>query len=99
MAISEFGLSMLMLILLNHYMFIEVMRYLHDNKAGLEANKIHFVTHCFVSKAKWAFLITLCYNVLFYDVNLTISPLDRAIIAKFTKGFSMKTLLINILCL
>ena len=31
-AISEFGLSMLMLILLNHYMFIEVMRYLDDNK-------------------------------------------------------------------
>ena len=31
-AISEFGLLMLMVILLNHYMFIEVMRYLHDNK-------------------------------------------------------------------
>ena len=30
-AISEFGLSMLMLISLIH-MFIEVMRYLHDNK-------------------------------------------------------------------
>ena len=30
--ISEFGLSILMLILLNHYMFIEVMRYVHDNK-------------------------------------------------------------------
>ena len=31
-AISEFGLSILVLILLNHYMFIEVMRYLQDNK-------------------------------------------------------------------
>ena len=31
-AISQFGLSMLMLILLNHKMFNEVMRYLHDNK-------------------------------------------------------------------
>ena len=30
--ISEFGLSILMLILLNHYICIEVMRYLHDNK-------------------------------------------------------------------
>ena len=30
-AISEFGLWMLMH-LLNHYMFIEVMRYLHDNQ-------------------------------------------------------------------
>ena len=32
MAISEFGLSMLMLILLNHFMFIEIIRYLHDSK-------------------------------------------------------------------
>ena len=31
-AIAEFGLSKLMLIFLNHYMFIEVMRYLHDNR-------------------------------------------------------------------
>ena len=29
-AISEFGLSMLMFILLNHYMFMEVMRYVLD---------------------------------------------------------------------
>ena len=32
LAVCEFGLSMLMLILLNHYIFIEVMWYLHDNK-------------------------------------------------------------------
>ena len=30
--ISEFGLSVLMLILLNHYMLIEFVWYLHDNK-------------------------------------------------------------------
>ena len=30
-AISEIGLSMLMPILLNHYMFNEVMRYMHNN--------------------------------------------------------------------
>ena len=32
MAISGFGLSMLMVILLNHDIFNEVMRYLHDNR-------------------------------------------------------------------
>ena len=30
--VSEFGLLMLMFILLNHNMFIEVMMYLHNNK-------------------------------------------------------------------
>ena len=43
-AISEFGLSVLMLISFNNFMFIKVMRYLHDNK-GLEANKTHFTMH------------------------------------------------------
>ena len=33
--------------------------------------------------------------IVFYDANLTISPLDR-ITAEFTKGFSMITSLINI---
>ena len=33
--------------------------------------------------------------IVVYDVNLTISSLDRPITAVFTKGFSMK----NILCL
>ena len=47
-AICEFGLSMLMLILINLYIFTEVMRYLH-NKSGLEAI-MHFKTHCFVYK-------------------------------------------------
>ena len=72
--------------------------------SGLETNKIHFKIHCFVYKqAKWAFLITFCYNVFvynwFYDINLTISPLDKPITAEFTKGFYMITSLINILCL
>ena len=44
-------------------------------------------TALFTNKAKQAFLITFCYIVLFYDVNLTISPLDRPIKAEFTKGF------------
>ena len=46
------------------------------------------------------FVNRLCYIVLFfYDVSLTISPLDRPITAEFTKGVSMNTSLINILCL
>ena len=69
--------------------------------SGLEANKMHFKTQCFVYKHSiLAFLITLCYIVLIlYDVNLTISPLDIGLPAEFTKGFFMKTSLINILCL
>ena len=60
--------------------------------SGLEANKIHLrPTGLFANKAKRAFLITFCYTVWFYYINLTISPLDRPITAEFTKGFSMKT--------
>ena len=59
--------------------------------SGLEANKMHFKTICFVYKQKRAFFITLCYTLLFYDINLTISPLDSPITLEFTKGFSMKT--------
>ena len=45
-------------------------------------------TALFRFKAKRAFLITLCYILMFfYDVNLTISPFDRPITAEFTKGF------------
>ena len=34
--------------------------------SGLEANEVHLrPTALFTNKAKWAFLITLCYNVLF----------------------------------
>ena len=43
-AISEFGLLMLMVILLNHYMFIKVII------SGFKANKMHFLPHCFLYK-------------------------------------------------
>ena len=42
--------------------------------SGLEANKMYFKTALFTNKAKQAFYIVLnC--IVFYDVNLTISPL------------------------
>ena len=44
-------------------------------------------TALFTNKAKWAFLITLCYIGLFCDINLTIWPLDRPITAEFTKVY------------
>ena len=91
----SFGLWTLMLILLNYYMFTELMWCLHDNK-WFGSQEMYFKTHY---KAKQAFLVTSCYSVLFHDVNITIWPLDRPIIAEFTKRFSMKTPLINILCL
>ena len=66
--------------------------------SGLEANKMHFETLLYLqTKLNGPFLLHCI--LLFYDVNLTISPLDRPITAEFTKGFSMKTSLINILCL
>ena len=65
-AISEFGLSMLMPILLNHYIFIEVKGTCMIT-SGLKANKMHFKTQSlFTNKAKRAFLITLCYIVLLF---------------------------------
>ena len=69
--------------------------------SGLEANKMHFNTHCFLYKQSYTGLsnyIVLQY-VGFYDVNLTISPFDRPITAEFIKGFSMMASLINMLCL
>ena len=65
MAMSEFGLSMVMLILLDHYMFIEVIRYLHDNN-GLEANKMHYdPLLCLQTKPIGPTIgITLCYTIL-----------------------------------
>ena len=55
---------MLIPILLNHYMFNEVVRYLHVI-SGLEANIVHVRTLCFAYKAKQAFFITFCYIALF----------------------------------
>ena len=61
--------------------------------SGFEATEcILRLTALFTNKSKQAFLITMYYIVLFfYDVNLTISKLDRPITAEFTKGISMKT--------
>ena len=85
------------------------MWYLHEIIGPVEANKMHFMTPYFVYKQdKWTFFITSCYIVLtFYDVgnmyikstnrNITVWPFD--VIEEFTKGFSMKTCLINILYL
>ena len=60
--------------------------------SGLEANKMCLrPTALLTNKAKWAFLVTFCYTALsFYDVNMTILPLDKDILAEFTKMFSMK---------
>ena len=67
--------------------------------SGLEdIKRILKPTALFKNKAKWAFLLH-CVTFCFYDINLTISPLDRLITVEFRKGFSMKTSLINILCL
>ena len=55
-----------MFILLNHYMFIEVMRNLHEISGWKPIQGILRPTALFTSKAKRAFLITLCYIVLIF---------------------------------
>ena len=73
--------SHLMFILLNHYMLIEVMRYLNDNKLPeRKLNAFLRPTALFVNKAKWAFYIFL-HCIVFYDVKFTVWPLYRPIIA------------------
>ena len=37
----------------------------------------------------YSYIVSQC--IVLYDVNITIWPLDRSIIAGFTKGFSMMT--------
>ena len=56
--------------------------------SGLETNKIHFKTHFFVYKQSQIgpFYYIVLHCIGFYKVNLTISPLDRPIIAGL-KGF------------
>ena len=56
---------MLMLILLNYYIFIEIMRYLHDNKWFGNQLNVFYDPLLRLKKAKRAFLITLRYIVLF----------------------------------
>ena len=51
------------------------------------------------TKLNGSFLLHCVILHCFYDVNITISPLDWPITEGFTKGFSMKTSLINILSL
>ena len=52
-----------------------------------------------LTKLNRPFLLHFVTLHCFYDINLTISPLYRPVTAQFTKGFSTKTSLINILCL
>ena len=82
-----------MLILLNQYIFIEVMGNLHDNKP---IKCISRPPTLFTNKAKQAFFkqsktglfhYIVLHCIGFYDVNLTISPLDRPIPEEFTRGF------------
>ena len=55
--------------------------------SGFVANKMHFrSTFCLQRKLNGPFQLH-CVTLYFYDVNITISPLDRPITAKFTKGF------------
>ena len=71
---------------------IEVKRYPHDNKWFWKPSKcILKPTALLTNKAEQEFFITLCYIVLFCDINFTVLPLDRPITAEYSKGFSMKT--------
>ena len=77
-----------MLILLNHYMIIGDMRYLHDNKwFGSQYNAFQDPMLCLQTKLNGRFNYIVLHCIVFYDVNLTISLLDRPITAEFTKGF------------
>ena len=55
--------------------------------SGLEANKMHFNTQKYTRKLNGPFQLHCVRLYCFYDVNLTIWPLDRPITAEFTKGF------------
>ena len=56
----------------------------------MEANKMHFKTTAwFTNKAFRAFLLHCVTLYCFYDVNLTISPLDRPVTAEFKRGFPL----------
>ena len=66
--------------------------------SGLEANKMQLKTHFFIYKqitGLSSYIVSHCF--ILNQVNLTISPLDRP--AEFTKGFSMMTSIVNIVCL
>ena len=64
--------------------------------SGLEANKMHLkTTSLFKITGLSSYIVSHCF--ILNEVNLTISPLDRP--AEFTKGFSMMTSIVNIVCL
>ena len=69
--------------------------------SGLEANKCICLPSALFTKLNGPYI---CFNnivlhcIVFHDVNLSISPRDRPMLAEFTKGFSIKTSPINILC-
>ena len=68
--------------------------------SGLQANKMHLKTlFCLPTKITGlpSYIVSHCF--ILNDVNLTISPLVRPITTEFTKGFSMMTSTVNILCL
>ena len=55
--------------------------------SGLEANKMHFKTQCFVYKhSKLAFLITLCYIVLIFMTLISQSRLGYRPTSRINKG-------------
>ena len=71
-------------------MIIEIVFCLYDDQiSGLKANKMHLKTHCSVLQTKItgfsSYIVSHC--IVLYDVNITIWPLGRSIIAEFTRGF------------
>ena len=54
---------------------------------------------CLQTKIAGHYSYIVLHCIVLYDVNITIWPLNRSITAEFTKGFSMMTSLVNILCL
>ena len=52
--------------------------------SGLEANNMNFKILC--QTGLFYYIVLHC--IVFYDVNITISPLDRPITTEFTKEVS-----------
>ena len=75
-------------------MLIEIVWYLHNDK-WFESQKNAFIDPQTKITGLSCYIVSHC--IVLYDVNITIWPLDRSIIAEFTKGFSMMTSLVNIL--
>ena len=81
-------------------MFFEVKWYMHDNNwLGSQQNEFKDPLLCLLTHIMGLYSYIVLHCILLYDVNATIWPLDRSIIAEFTKGISMMTSLVNIFCL